>query len=198
MVYILLIEFLLFSFLTFLKDISANDTEVINFVKRRHAKANPNFTSSPQFLQLLRKVQKNIQRDVENKYVFVKDLTDELKAYNIKHSKTIKSKPDSDPESTDTSGAGPSNCKVDLATTNNQKTMDLKRNRGASNDDTGCGPQSKKIRTAPPVHNQDRSNAVRNEDEIVFIDFPKRSGVDVAGRGDVIEVLSTSDNDGSV
>ena len=195
-----------FQFLDVLRDITGNDTEVINLIERRYAKANPSYTSSSQFLQLIRKVQKRVQQDAENKYIFVKELSDELKAYDLKHLKKRKRKnliAESDSESSDTGSVGPVDCNVGSTTVSSQKTMDSEKDKD-TNADEKSAPQQKRIKLSPLGCVQNNSDSVQGtelipcspEDKIVFVDFRKSVDAEMPGTNDVIEVLSSSDKDG--
>ena len=188
-----------------LREITGNDTEVINLIERRYAKANPSYTSSSQFLQLLRKVQKKVKQDAENKYIFLKELTDELKAYDLKHLKKRKRKNlilDSDSESSDAGGVGPVECNVGLATVSSQKAMDS--NKGKDTDvNERRAPQQKRIKlsTLDCVQNSTGTQGTKlgpcsPKEKIVFVDFQNSAEAEILGINDVIEVTSSSDKDG--
>ena len=184
-----------------LREITGNDTEVINLIERRYAKANPSYTSSSQFLQLLRKVQKKVKQDAENKYIFLKELTDELKAYDLKHLKKRKRKNlilDSDSESSDASSEGPVDCNNGFTTVSSQNAMDSNKGK-----DERSAPQQKRIKLSPLdcVQNSAGTQGTKlapcsPKDKIVFVDFPKGAQAEIPGTNDVIEVMSASDKDG--
>ncbi len=69
---------------------TANDDEVIKLIERRYKKANPSFVASTEFRLLLLSTKKKLENDPGNKYIFIKELTDELKAYDVKHTKKHK------------------------------------------------------------------------------------------------------------
>ena len=148
-------------------------------------------------------MQKKVQQDAENKYIFVKELTDELKAYDLKHLKKRKRKnpfAESDSESSDT---GSVDCNVGLTTVSSQKTMDSEKNKD-TNADEKSAPQRKRKKLSPLVCVQNNSGSAQGaepipcspEDKIVFVDFRKSVDSEKPGTNDVIEVLSSSDKDG--
>lgn len=180
----------LLQFLDVLKEVTNNDTEVIHLIEKRYSKANPTYTSSSQFLELIRKVQEKIECDAPNKYIHVKELTDELKAFDSKHTNKQKRrnlKKESDSDSSGTAGAAAKEKPVPSSTSHAEsKTTPMASKRGLNGDTEANldGPQQKKARRI------DVGKIVTEKDKVVFVDFP--SGSD-GNAQDAIEISSTSE-----
>ena len=63
------------------RKVTGQDEEVLKLIKKRHQKAKSDFIQSDDFVKLLERTTDLITKDATNKYVHIKDLLTELKAY---------------------------------------------------------------------------------------------------------------------
>ena len=82
-----------FQFMAICEVVTEHDEEVLTLIRKRHHRAKPDFIQSEGFLKLMRHTCESIMKDSTNKYVYIKDLLTELKAYQeqpVKPSRTSK------------------------------------------------------------------------------------------------------------
>ena len=70
-----------FQFMAMCEVVTDHDDEVLTLIRKRHHRAKPDFIQSEGFLKLMRHTCESIKKDSTNKYVYIKDLLTELKAY---------------------------------------------------------------------------------------------------------------------
>jgi len=73
------------------RKVTGQDEEVLKLIKKRHQKAKSDFIQSDDFVKLLERTTDLITNDVINKYVHIKDLLTELKAYQEQPAKPSRS-----------------------------------------------------------------------------------------------------------
>ena len=80
---------LLFQFLSFCRDITGNDTIVLQVIQNRYNHTNPHYLFSDKFCDLVKSCTEKMQQDPTNKFVYIKDFATELKTYKAKPMKHL-------------------------------------------------------------------------------------------------------------
>ena len=76
---------------------------MVNLLKRRYERANPVFTCSTEFVSMIDKLSQQIVSDKKNKFIYIKDFIQELKAYGLVREKKRKRDALTDTSDTDCS-----------------------------------------------------------------------------------------------
>ncbi len=180
--YLLLIVSSPLQFVEFLKTVTEDDTEVISFVEKRYKSANPHFTHSPQFAELLSSVRKKIEDDAANKFDHLRELCDELKAYRSKNQQKHNTKQqiiESDFESPDNASTqGLNSCRKtaklqitesDFESSDNASTQGL----------NSCRKTAEQVSKSPEENTDTDASGAKstasgkmdNQDDVLFLDF---------------------------
>ena len=77
-------HYIFFQFLRKVNDILEDDPEVVRLIEKRHKKASDDYRNSREFAWLMAETARKMQDDVSEKYVHLKDIIRELKAYDAK------------------------------------------------------------------------------------------------------------------